>query len=212
MDINCQIDTFCRYAQVSRETINKLKLYEKLLKEANKNLNLIGNSTLENIWHRHFLDSLQAIDFIEKKDKIITDIGSGAGFPGVVLALAAKDKKITSELRLIEKSKKKSKFLKVLIEKLELKTKILNEDVMQKDFELRGDVFIARAFRPLTNILELIHSKSKNWKKILVFQGKNGKSELLQASKNWDIKYKQRKSITSNDSSIIEIMSLKKIN
>ena len=210
MDSNLQVATFCRYAQVSRETINSLKLYEKSLIEANKDLNLVGNSTLSNIWHRHFLDSFQVIDFIEKNDKSIIDIGSGAGFPGLIIALAAKDRKIPLKIKLIEKSKKKSKFLKGLIEKLKLNTEILNEDVMKKRFEFKGDVFVARAFKPLAIIFELMHKKSKNWKKILVFQGKNGKRELLQASKSWDIKYKQRKSVTSNDSTIIEIMSLKK--
>ena len=66
MDRLSQIDTFCRYTQVSRETIIKLNLYEKILTEANKDLNLVGNSTLSNIWDRHFLDSFQVIDFMIK--------------------------------------------------------------------------------------------------------------------------------------------------
>ena len=70
------------------------------------------------------------------------------------------------------------------------------------------DVFVARAFKPLKVILQLIHSKAHNWKKIIIFLGKNGKDALLQASKNWDIKYKQRISVTSNDSFIIEVNKL----
>ena len=94
MDRDKQIDTFCRYSQVSRETITSLMEYEKLLIKANSQLNLIGNSTINQIWHRHFLDSFQAIDFIDKNEKTLVDIGSGAGFPGVVLALMAQDRKI----------------------------------------------------------------------------------------------------------------------
>ena len=73
------------------------------------------------------------------------------------------------------------------------------------------DVVVARAFKPLKVILELMHNNAQNWKKILIFLGKTGKNELLQASKIWDIEYKQRVSVTSNDSSIIEINKLKKI-
>jgi len=75
---------------------------------------------------------------------------------------------------------------------------------------LSDDVFIARAFKPLKIILELIHNKAENWKKIFIFLGKTGKNELLQASKSWDIEYKQRVSVTSSDSIVIEINRLKK--
>ena len=71
-------------------------------------------------------------------------------------------------------------------------------------------MFIARAFKPLHVIFELIHSKAKNWKKIIIFQGKTGKENIIQASKSWDIKYKQRASITSVDSMILEISELRK--
>ena len=107
MDREVQIDTFCRYYQVSRETIRSLVKYEEFLKKTNKSLNLVGNSTINDIWHRHFLDSLQAIDFIDKNQKTLVDIGSGAGFPGLVLSIIAKERKIPLKIKLIEKSKKK---------------------------------------------------------------------------------------------------------
>ena len=107
-----QINTFCRYSQVSRETITSLIKYEELLIKSNKNLNLIGNSTIKNIWNRHFLDSFQVIDFIDKNEKTLVDIGSGAGFPGIVLSIVAREKKIPLKIKLIEKSKKKNKFFK----------------------------------------------------------------------------------------------------
>ena len=92
MDRNDQINTFCRISQVSRETITSLIKYEDLLIKANKNLNLIGKSTVNQIWIRHFLDSFQVIDFVSKNQNTLVDLGSGAGFPGLVLAIAAKVK------------------------------------------------------------------------------------------------------------------------
>ena len=210
MDKTIQIDTFTRFTQVSRETITSLKKYEDLLIKANKTLNLVGNSTIKEIWTRHFLDSVQVIDFIDKNDNTLVDLGSGAGFPGLVLAITLKDRKIPLKIKLIEKSPKKVKFLRDLINKLQLDVDIINRNVLEDSKKLLDDVFVARAFKPLKIILQLIHNKAKNWKKIFIFLGKTGKSELLQASKSWEIEYKQRVSITSDDSTIIEINRLKK--
>ena len=210
MDKTINIGTFTRFTQVSRETITSLIKYEDILIKANKNLNLVGKSTLKDIWERHFLDSVQVIDFIDKNDKTLIDLGSGAGFPGLVLAIALKDRKIPLEIKLIEKSPKKVKFLKNLINELNLNVETMNQDILKEPIEFFDDVIVARAFKPLKIILELIHNKAKNWKKIFIFLGKTGKSELFQASKSWDIEYKQRVSVTSNDSIVIEINRLKK--
>ena len=210
MDRYAQIDTFCRFTRVSRETIISLKKYEDELVEANKNLNLIGKSTIDQIWIRHFLDSAQVIDFIDKNDKTLIDIGSGAGFPGLVLAITSRDRKMPLKIKLIEKSPKKTKFLKDLINKLHINVEVMNQNILKDSKKLSADVFVARAFKPLKIILELIHNKAENWKKFFIFLGKTGKYELLQASKIWDIEYKQRVSVTSNDSTVIEINRIKK--
>ena len=210
MDKSSQIDTFTRYIRVSRETITSLSMYENMLIKANKELNLIGNSTVNEIWTRHFLDSVQVIDFIDKNDKILVDLGSGAGFPGIVVSIIAEERKIPLKIKLIEKSPKKINFLKEIISQLKLNADVINKNVFDKEFKFINDVFAARAFKPLPKILELIHSKAKNFKKIIIFLGKSGHKELLQASKKWDIKYKRRMSITSSDSFIIEINKLKK--
>ena len=133
MDKTIQIDTFSRFTQVSRETITSLIKYENTLIEANKTLNLVGNSTIQNIWTRHFLDSVQVIDFIDKNDKTLVDLGSGAGFPGLVLAIALKDRKIPLKIKLIEKSPKKVKFLKNLINELQLNVEVINKNVFGYD-------------------------------------------------------------------------------
>ena len=212
MDRSVQIDTFSRHTRVSRETITSLIEYENILKKANKGLNLIGKSTINIIWTRHFLDSAQVIDFIDKNDKTLIDLGSGAGFPGVVLGLMAKDRKIPVKIKLIDKSPKKINFLKELMDRLDLSISVLNENILEETKTYEADVIVARAFKPLEKILELIHKKAKNWKKIFIFLGKKGKTELLQVSKSWDIEYKQRVSITSSDSLVIEINRLRKKN
>ncbi len=204
------IDAFSRLTRVSRETISSLAKYEEILKIHNKNLNLIGKSTLNNIWNRHFLDSFQVIDFIDKNCKTAVDLGSGAGFPGLVVAIAAKDKNYSLKVELIEKSPKKAKFLKEIISELKLNANVVVEDAFEKSFQINEEVIMARAFKPIKIILELIHNRAKNWKKIIIFLGKSGKSELDQASKSWDIEYKQTMSITSKDSLVIEINNLKK--
>jgi len=208
MDRIIQIDTFSRFTRVSRETISSLIKYEDILIKANKTLNLVGNSTIKEIWTRHFLDSVQVIDFIDKNHKTLVDIGSGAGFPGLVLAITLKDRKIPLKIKLIEKSPKKTKFLRRVISELNLNVVVLSQNVLEQQITFTEDVFVARAFKPLKIILELIHNKARNWKKIFVFLGKTGQQELVQVSKSWDIKYKQRVSVTSSDSIIIEIDKL----
>ena len=210
MDKSIHINTFSSYTRVSRETIISLVKYEEMLIESNKTLNLIGKSTLNNIWIRHFLDSAQVIDFIDKNDKSLIDLGSGAGFPGMVLAIIAKYRKMSLKIKLIEKSSKKSKFLRSVIQNLNLNAEVVNKNIVEEPIKFIDDVFVARAFKPLKEILQLIHNNAKNWKKIFIFLGKTGKNELLQASKSWDIQYKQRMSVTSDDSAVIEINKLKK--
>jgi len=211
MLVNSQIDTFSRYVQVSRETIIGLQKFEKKLIKSNKKLNLVGKSTIQNIWTRHFLDSAQAIDFIDKNCKTLVDLGSGAGFPGIILSMIAKDRKIPLKIKLIEKSPKKSNFLKSIIEEFNLQAEVINKNILQETDFLTGDVFVARAFKPLAEILELMHRNEKNWKKMILFLGKTGKRDLHEVSKIWDIEYKQKASVTSNDSIILKISNLKKI-
>lgn len=213
MDRASQIDTFCRIFNVSRETVLNLKKYEQLIIKGNERLNLIGKSTIPYIWSRHFLDSCQVIDFIDKNDKMLLDIGSGAGFPGIPLGIVLKERKILLKISLVEKSSKKTKFLQETIKELNLNINVLNENVFDGKNIFSEDVFIGRAFKPLSVFLELIHKKAKNFKKIIIFLGKTGKKELLEASKSWDIKYNQSMSLTSEDSIIIQIHNIeKKIN
>ena len=108
MDKSIQIDTFCRYTRVSRETITSLIKYEDFLIKSNIRLNLIGKSTIKDIWTRHFLDCVQVIDFIGKNDKSLVDLGSGAGFPGIVLSMVLKGRKINPKINGTAPAKKRN--------------------------------------------------------------------------------------------------------
>ena len=210
MSQSTQIDTFSRFTQVSRETITSLVKYENYLIKSNKTLNLIGKSTINEIWLRHFLDSSQVIDFIDKNTRNLIDLGSGAGFPGLIIAILAKDRKIRLKVKLIEKSPKKASFLREIVNYLNLNVEVLNINALTHAKKLEADLIVARAFKPLKTILQFLDNNTENWKKVFLFLGKTGQDELLQASKSWYIKYKQRMSVTSNDSVIIEINKLTK--
>ena len=210
MDRFSQIDTFSRFTQVSRETITSLIKYENYLIKSNEKLNLIGKSTINEIWIRHFLDSSQVIDFIDKNIKTVIDLGSGAGFPGLIIAILAKDRKIHLKVKLIEKSTKKASFLKEIINHLNLNVTVLNINAFTHPRKLEADLIVARAFKPLKIVLQFLDKNTENWKKIFLFLGKTGKDELLEASKSWYIQYKQRVSVTSSDSVVIEVNKLKK--
>ena len=210
MVLSTQIDTFSRFTQVSRETITSLIKYENYLIKSNKTLNLIGKSTVNEIWIRHFLDSSQVIDFVDKNIKSVIDLGSGAGFPGLIIAILAKDRKIRLKVKLIEKSTKKASFLRAIVNYLNLNVEVLNINALTHAKKLEADLIVARAFKPLKIILQFLDKNTKNWKKVFLFLGKTGQDELLQASKSWHIKYKQRMSLTSSDSMVIEINKLEK--
>ena len=210
MEQSTQIDTFSRFTQVSRETITSLIKYENYLIKSNKTLNLIGKSTINEIWIRHFLDSSQVIDFVDKNTNNLMDLGSGAGFPGLIIAILAKDRKIRLKVKLLEKSPKKASFLKEIVNYLNLNVEVLNINVLTQTEKLEADLIVARAFKPLKIILPFLDKSTKNWKKVFLFLGKTGPDELLHASKSWHIQYKQRMSVTSSDSIVIEVNKLKK--
>ena len=212
MGRSIQIDTFSRFTQVSRETIDSLVKYENILIKSNEKLNLIGKSTINNIWSRHFLDSAQVIDFIDKNDvKICTDLGSGAGLPGIVLAILMKPKKPEFKVIFYEKSYHKSNFLKEISKKFKLNTEINQKNIFEQK-DLRTDIIISRAFKPLPIIFEIAERNFKNFKHIILFLGRNGKKILHEAYRIWKFDCEEKKSLTSNDSLIVKISNLQKKN
>ena len=195
---------------VSRETNEDLKLFKNYLLIENSKFNLISKFDEKILWERHFLDSIQVIDSINKNTNKCVDLGSGAGFPGIVLAIEAKNKKYMTKFVLYEKSLRKAEFLEEISQKLKLNTKIITRNLFEEK-KIIGEIIFARAFKPLPIILKLIYEKAENFKKLILFLGKSGRESLIEASKNWHFEYKQRKSTTNSDSLIINISRIKKI-
>ena len=196
--------------QVSRETIRSLNIYEDLLLKSNKKINLISKST-ENILNtRHILDSAQAIDFITKNSKICADLGTGAGFPGIILSILFKERKYPIRVDMYEKSPKKCQFLCEVVKKLDLNALILEKDIYVLE-NLEANTIVARAFKPIQSIFKIVTENFKNFENLILFLGKNGKQTLIDASKVWEFEYKEQKSVTNNDSLILNIKKIRKI-
>ena len=196
---------------VSRETLERLDEYSKDIILKNREINLISKSTESSIKSRHIADSMQTIDFIDKKDiTTCTDLGSGAGLPGIVLGIIMSSKKPTFKVIFYEKSYHKSNFLKEMSKKFKLDAEIYQKNIFNEK-NLITDVIISRAFKPLPVIFQIAKTNFKNFKYIILFLGKSGKKILKDAMKNWKFDYEERKSLTNDESIIVKISNLKKI-
>ncbi len=197
---------------VSRETLSELELYKNSIISKNKSINLISKSTEKLINTRHIEDSAQTIDFIDKNDiKTCTDLGSGAGLPGIVLAILMKSKKPVFKLIFYEKSYHKSIFLKEMTKKFNINSEVHRKNIFDER-NLTTDVIISRAFKPLPIIFQIAKTNFKNFKYIILFLGKSGKEILNDALKFWKFDYEEKKSLTNTDSTIVKISNLKKRN
>jgi len=197
---------------VSHETFNDLNEYVNLVVHKNREINMISKSSEKSINTRHLLDSAQIIDFIDKNDiKICTDLGSGAGFPGIVLAILMKSKNPLFKVIFYEKSFHKSNFLRSVSRKLKLNSEINQKNIFEEK-DLITDIIVSRAFKPLPIIFEIAVNKFKKFKYIIVYLGKSGKEILKDAKKKWNFDYLEKKSLTSDESIVIKISNLKKKN
>jgi 16S rRNA (guanine527-N7)-methyltransferase len=195
---------------VSRETFKNIIKYSEFLIDYNKKLNLISKSTEKIIMNRHFDDSAQLIKFINKNDKKILDIGSGAGFPGIVMELIKKDLNLNFKTELSEKSVKKCTYLQELCNYLKIDVVIHNEDV-RKIKTKEYTTLVSRAFKPIGTFLEIIEQGRINFNKILLLKGENYKKEIDEASKHWEINCDIHDSVTNRASKVFVINSVKKI-
>ena len=201
------IDFFKKKFNVSRETIDKLKIYYRFLIEKNKTLNLIGKNTEKSIFSRHFKDSSQIYDLLDKKLDIV-DIGSGAGFPGIILKILMENESLYVNIILIEKSPKKSNFLRELCIKLDLKVQIENKRLEIYDF-LGTSTVVSRAFKSILDTINILYRNLGNIKELVLLKGKTYQQEVDEAKKKYTFELEKFRSITLNESSIIKIKNIK---
>ena len=188
----------------SSKSIEKLQIFINALINANKKHNFISKNTETDIWHRHILDSAQLVKFIDFSKGSLADLGSGAGFPGLVLAIFNENKDF--HVKLYEKSPVKRAFLREIRDKLSLKAEIKGNVY---DETVDTDYVVSRAFKKFEFIIQVSREIAKKSHKLIVLKGQNAQEDLKKAFKREKYPYKLEDSITNKDSKII-IVDLKK--
>ena len=194
---------------VSRETLNSFCEYESLLSKWNKKINLVSKATLVDIWDRHFLDSGQIINHVDPSGKSWVDVGAGAGFPGLVVALLLRDRKIDCEITLVEKNTKKVFFLNEVIRTLNLNVKVVNNSIDCIE-PLNTDILTARAFSELRDLIQIAHRHRKAQGICLFLKGENYKFELDKTLNYWFFDYDVVDSLSNPSGKIIRVKKILK--
>jgi 16S rRNA (guanine527-N7)-methyltransferase len=196
---------------ISRETCIDFESLITMIQDKNQEINIVSKETAKDsvIRERHIIDSAQIYDLIDLNHNTTIDLGTGGGMPGIVVAIIMKNLKKNIKINLYEKSHHKSFFLREVSRKLELKTEVFEENI----FDVKGietGSIMARAFKPIPVILDLVHSNFKSFENIIIFMGKNGKEILKETLKGWDLEYTEKKSLTSEESFLLNIKNIKK--
>jgi 16S rRNA (guanine527-N7)-methyltransferase len=196
---------------VSRETYSDFELFISMIIEKNKEINIISKETAktEVIRDRHIIDSAQIIDFVDLNCNTTTDLGTGGGMPGIIIAIILKNMKKDTKVHLYEKSHHKSAFLREVSKKLKLKTEIFQENIFNLK-ELKTGTIMSRAFKPMPVVLDLVYENFLSYKNLIFFMGKNGKKVFENSLKDWDLEYTEKKSLTNKDSFLLNIKKIKK--
>ena len=196
---------------VSRETCNELESLISMILEKNKKINIISKKIDEksHIRERHIIDSAQTIDFIDLNSNTTSDLGSGGGMPGLIVAIIMKKIKNSMRINLYEKSYHKCSFLREVSKKLNLNTEVIQKDIFTVK-NIETGTIMSRAFKPMPVILNLVDKNFKKYKNIIFFMGANGRKILNETLQEWDFDYEERKSLTNDESFILNIKKIKK--
>ncbi len=184
--------------EFSDHSIDKLKILEMQLLKANEKHNFISKGTENRIWFRHILDSAQLIKYINFNKGSLSDLGSGAGFPGLVLAIY--NPNFNFHVKLYEKSPVKRKFIDEMIVKLKIKASLFSNVF---DAKIESDYVISRAFKKLDKIIQVSREIVKKPHKLIVLKGQNAQEEAIKAFKSYKYTYKLEKSMTDEKSKIL---------
>ncbi len=188
-----------KFYPISEDEINKLQSFVELLLTFNEHYNLIGNSTKEEIWHRHILDCAQILKYIKNNNLVIGDFGSGAGLPGIILSILG-----NKEVHLIEKSFRKCQFLKLAAE-ISSNRIIIHQKKAEEIKGLSFDIATSRAFAPLDVLLPIVKPFFKPNSYAIFLKGKNFENEILIAKKNYSFYHQHYPTITSAEGRILII-------
>tara|TARA_B110001452_G_scaffold73049_1_gene59077 strand:+ start:2090 stop:2731 length:642 start_codon:yes stop_codon:yes gene_type:complete len=201
------------YINVSREMCVDFDKFIEMIIVKNEEINIISKETCksDNIRNRHIIDSAQAIEFVDLNSNTTSDLGSGGGLPGIVIAIIIKSMKKDIKVNLYEKSHHKSAFLREVSRKLNLNTNIVQKNIFEAT-ESKPGTIMARAFKPLPVVLELVYKNLSGYKNLIMFMGKSGVKILDETLVKWDLNYEKKKSITSEESFLLNIKNIKKKN
>ena len=196
---------------VSRETCNELESLISMILEKNKEINIISKKMTQkgDIRERHIIDSAQIIDFVDLNCSTTCDLGTGGGMPGLIVAIVMKNLKNNMKIKLYEKSYNKCIFLKEVSKKLNLNTDIIQKDIFTVK-NIETGTIMSRAFKPMPVILDLVNQNFRKYKNMILFMGSTGRKILNDTLKDWDLEYEEKKSLTSDESFIINIKKIKK--
>jgi 16S rRNA (guanine527-N7)-methyltransferase len=201
-------EDFCQQANVSRETLSRLKLYASMLEDWNARQNLVSKGSIKAMWLRHFWDSAQLAHYVPASAASLVDLGSGAGFPGLVLAELLRGRDLT--IVLYESTQKKQEFLAAVARRLDLKIEIRPDRIERARREI-FDVIIARACAPLPRLLDYAQPFWGPETVALFLKGQNVGAELTDAHKYWTIKATKYPSRSSSSGTVLEIRGLKRV-
>lgn len=189
---------------VSRETEDQLNTFFQLLEKWTQKINLVAPKSMENAWTRHFLDSAQVFAFRSCDAGTWVDFGSGAGFPGLVCAILAKEKYPDLDFTLVESDARKSIFLRTVVRELGLGTQVLNQRI-ENIGSLNADIVSARAVASLDKLLPLAKQHLSQDGKCLFLKGERWQKEVSEARKTWNFSMTNHKSKTDDNAVILEI-------
>jgi len=198
---------------VSRETFLDFENYISMIIKKNEKINIISQNTSskKSIIERHIVDSAQIIDFVDFNCNTTTDLGSGAGLPGIVVAIILKNMKKNMDVHLYEKSYHKSHFLREVSEKLNLNTKVFQKNIFEIK-NLETGTVMSRAFKPMPVVLDLVYENFSKYKNLIFFMGKSGKKIFEKSKDDWSLEYIEKKSLTNDDSFLLNIKKITKKN
>ena len=179
--------------------------------EKNEKINIISQKTSskKSIIERHIVDSAQIIDFIDLNTNTTSDLGTGGGMPGIIVAIVMKKLKKGMKINLYEKSFHKCAFLREVSKKLKLNTEVIQKDIFTVK-NIETGTIMSRAFKPMPVLLDLVNKNFKKYKNIIFFMGNTGRKILNDTLKEWDLDYVEKKSLTNDESFLLNIKKIKK--